>query len=255
VGFKASKDQLWLVGDLINRGPHSLKVIRFIKSLGDAAITVLGNHDLHLLAVSQGNLRRNDKDTFHDILAAKDRDKLIDWLRHRPLMHHDAELGFSLLHAGLPPQWDIPMALKLAAEVEQVLQGPKFHDFCHHMYGNEPRRWSNNLEGMDRLRFITNCFTRLRYCDRSGRLNLKAKGPPGSQPADLLPWFDVPGRASAKERIIFGHWSTLGFQTSQNVWSLDTGCLWGGKLSALKINGKKLKLYQVKCPGAQKPGA
>lgn len=253
IKFNPERDRLWLVGDIVNRGPQSLAVLRFLKGLGEPVVNVLGNHDLHLLAVSQGNLEFHRDDTFHDILEASDGVELLEWLRHRPLMHHDAESGFSLLHGGLPPQWDIPTALERAHEVETALRGEGFHAFCQQMYGDKPQRWSEDLSGMDRLRFITNCLTRLRYCDPAGNLAMNEKGPPGTQPAPYLPWFLIPGRASRQGRIICGHWSTLGFHNSLNVWSLDTGCLWGGQLTALKITKKGLRLYQVTCPGALKP--
>ena len=252
--FDPEQDRLWLVGDVVNRGPQSLAVLRLLKGLGDTVVNVLGNHDLHLLAVSQGNLAYHRDDTFHDILEASDRVELIDWLRHRPLMHHDERTGFSLLHGGLPPQWDIPTALERAHEVERTLRGEGFDDFCQQMYGDDPRRWTEDLRGMDRLRFIVNCLTRLRYCDSRGNLALNEKGPPGTQPPPYLPWFLVPGRASRNARIICGHWSTLGFHDHCNLWSLDTGCLWGGQLTALKITNKGLRRYQVPCPGALRPG-
>ena len=240
------------MGDLINRGPKSLEVLRFVKELGPRAACVLGNHDLHLLAVSEGNHKHFRNGTIDEILAAPDREELLHWLRHRPLMHRDLNLGFSLLHAGLPPEWTADQAQARAREVEDVLQGPGYNDFCQHMYGNKPRRWRYDLEGMDRLRFITNCFTRLRYCTPDGKLRFKDKGPPGSQKEGYLPWFAVPNRASADERILFGHWSTLGYLNTRNVWALDTGCLWGGRLTALKITGGPQPVH-LKCPGARKP--
>jgi len=255
IEFNPEKDKLWLAGDLVNRGPKSLQVLRFIKSLGNSAITVLGNHDLHLLALSQGNQRHYKHGSLADILHAPDRDELIHWLRHQYLMYHNKVLGYSLVHAGLPPQWDIPCALLRARELEVVLQGAGFHDFCHAMYGNEPVQWSEDLMGMDRLRFITNCFTRLRYCTSDGRLALREKGAPGSQNSNILPWFEATGRASRQDRIIFGHWSTLGYHTANNVWAIDTGCLWGGQLTALKIRkNKKPRPIHLPCLGALKPG-
>jgi bis(5'-nucleosyl)-tetraphosphatase (symmetrical) len=254
IEFDPKKDRLWFVGDLVNRGPHSLEVLRFVKGLGYAAITVLGNHDLHLLAVAHHNPMHRDKDhTLGHILEAKDRGELLEWLRQQPLMHHDKELGFSMIHAGLPPQWDIPTALARAGELEAVLRGPGFHDFLHDMYGNKPSRWSDELEGMDRLRFITNCFTRLRYCTPEGKLKLKEKGAPGSQPEGYLPWFKVPKRASRHDRIIFGHWSTLGYRAKNNIWSIDSGCLWGASLTALRL-GENPEPIHLNCPGARKPG-
>lgn len=255
IEFDPAKDKLWLAGDIVNRGPKSLEVIRFVKSLGSRAITVLGNHDLHLLALSQGNRSHYKHGTLDEILSAPDRDELIHWLRHQPLMYHCQKSGYSLIHAGLPPQWDIPSALRYARELEVVLQGSSFHDFCHAMYGNDPAQWSNELTGMARLRFITNCFTRLRYCTPQGKLAMSGKGTPGSQGSDLIPWFNAPRRASRKDRIIFGHWSTLGYYQGKNVWSIDTGCLWGGQLTALKVRKKKPpKPIQLSCPGALKPG-
>ena len=255
INFDPGQDRLWLAGDIVNRGRNSLETLRFVKQLGKRAVTVLGNHDLHLLARSQGNVKTKDKDhTLEPILRAKDRDELLDWLRHRPLMHHSAKLGFTLIHAGLPPQWNIQNAVKLAGEVESALRGDAFRQFCLEMYGNRPLYWSEDLQGMDRLRFITNCFTRLRYCDAQGRLALKEKGAPGSQRSGLLPWFEVPGRASRNDRILFGHWSTLGYWQGSNCWALDSGCLWGGQLTALQLRSKKPPvLYQVDCPGAKSP--
>ena len=253
IAFEPAKDRLWFAGDIINRGPDSLQVLRFVKGLGDRAVCVLGNHDLHLLAVSQGNLRHyRDDNTIDEILRAPDREELIDWVRHRPLMHSDGAIGFHLIHAGLPPQWDIPTALERAREVENVLRGPGFYWYCQHMYGNRPDQWSDDLEGMNRLRFITNCFSRLRYCDTAGRLGLRESGPPGTQKHGLLPWFAIPGRASRTEKILFGHWSTLGYRNTHNVWALDTGCLWGGQLTALRIGERPMPFHQH-CPRMRKP--
>lgn len=256
IGFDEDKDRLWLVGDLVNRGPRSAEVLRFVKGLGERAISVLGNHDLHLLAVAEGLAPDTRAESLDDILGAPDRDALLDWLRHRPLMHRDEGLGYSLLHAGLPPQWDIPFALARATEVEGALRGPEYRSLLAGMYGNRPRRWSDDLAGVERLRFITNCFTRLRYCDPQGNLSLKEKGAPGSQRPPFIPWFEVPGRASATERIIFGHWSTLGYLHVGNVWALDSGCLWGGALTALRLKrGGPGQPVQWSCPGVLTPGA
>lgn len=257
ISFDPTGDKLWFAGDIVNRGPQSLQTLRFVQGLGPRAITVLGNHDLHLLALSEGNLKHQGKNhTLDPILAAPDREELLHWLRHRPLMHRCAKLGFNLIHAGLPPSWDIPTARALAREVESALRGDGFHDFCLGMYGNRPVCWSDQLRGMDRLRFITNCFTRLRYCDFYGNLALKEKGPPGSQQKSYLPWYAIPDRASRNERILFGHWSTLGYYQGHNSWALDSGCLWGGKLTALKLRKRKPpKLLQLDCPGAQTPAS
>jgi bis(5'-nucleosyl)-tetraphosphatase (symmetrical) len=256
IGFDPSEDKLWFVGDLVNRGPDSLAVLRFIKSLGDQNVVVLGNHDLHLLARAEGETRNAKKDSLDDILTAPDRDEVLTWLRYRPLMHHDQDRGFTMVHAGLPPQWDLHLALACARELEAVLRGPAYRDFLAGMYGDEPAIWSTDLAGMERLRFITNCLTRMRFCDPSGRLDLSAKGRPGTQPAGTLPWFRIPWRATRAERIVFGHWSTLKWLAEDNVWSLDTGCLWGGHLTAIRIRRKKeIKRFEVECPTYRKPKA
>jgi len=254
LSFDPARDRLWFVGDLVNRGRQSLQVLRLVKQLGNQAKSVLGNHDLHLLALSQGNRKPFPDDTLDDILQAPDRDELIDWLRQRPLLHHSGKRNLNLLHAGLPPQWGIATARERAGEVEEVLRGPEFPEFCRHMYGDEPRRWSDTLRGLPRLRFITNCFTRLRYCTASGKLALQYKGPPGTQKRGYLPWFQVPGRASRDARILCGHWSTLGYRAENNVWALDSGCLWGGRLTALRL-GKTYRPIQLTCPGARRPVA
>ena len=251
--FDPGTDTLWFTGDLVNRGPLSLATLRFVKGLGEHAVTVLGNHDLHLLAVAHGHLRYHRKDNFHDVLEAPDRDELLNWLRHQPMLHHDDQLGYTMIHAGLPPQWDLAKAQACARELENVLQGQDYIAFLGQMYGNEPDQWSEALTDWDRLRFITNCFTRLRYCDDKGRLELEEKGAPGSQPAPYRPWFTVPGRASAALKLVFGHWSTLGSCNETNVYPLDTGCLWGGQLTALRLDGPPLRIG-IDCPGARRPG-
>jgi len=237
--FDPGRDRLWLVGDLVNRGPDSLATLRFVKELGDRALTVLGNHDLHLLALAAGNSRRAKENTLAPVLRASDRDELLHWLRHRPLMHFDAHKHFALIHAGLPPQWDLRNALSCAREVETVLQGPDYPNYLDAMYGNEPARWSDTLSGMERLRFITNCFTRLRYCAADGTLALKEKAAPGSQTPGYLPWFAVPNRATKDILIVFGHWSTLGYAAEHNTWALDTGCVWKGRLTAIRVRREK----------------
>jgi bis(5'-nucleosyl)-tetraphosphatase (symmetrical) len=255
LAFNPAEDRLWLTGDLVNRGPKSLETLRFAKGLGERAVCVLGNHDLHLLALAAGHARMRPNDTLDAILAAQDRDDLLTWLRTRPLLHHDAALGYTLVHAGLPPQWDLATAQNCARELEAVLRGPEAGEFFAHMYGDQPDRWSTGLTGMDRLRYIVNCFTRLRYVGPEGQLDLKQKGKPGSQPAGLIPWFEAPRRASAKLHILFGHWSTLGEVRDQNVYALDTGCVWGGKLSALRLDGDDSGAwYSVDCPGTLRPG-
>ncbi len=250
ISFDPAKDKLWFAGDLVNRGPDSLKVLRFVKSLGDRAICVLGNHDLHLLAMSeQVDKHKDPNNSLEQVLTAPDRDELLLWLRHRPIMYRSSKRNFCLIHAGLPPQWDIPTALQCAAELEAVLRSDDFHEYCQQMYGNLPDMWDPELAGMDRLRFITNCFTRLRYCRSDGSLSLKESGAPGNQSSSLTPWFKMPKRASKDERILFGHWSTLGYGRFNNSWSLDSGCIWGGALTALRIKKRKdPQLSQLKCP-------
>jgi bis(5'-nucleosyl)-tetraphosphatase (symmetrical) len=255
VAFDPSADRLWCVGDLVNRGPKSLDVLRFVRSLGDSAVCVLGNHDLHLLALANGCDPRKDDHSLDDVLSAADRDELLDWLRHRPLLHRDSALGFSMLHAGLPPQWDIEQAAACATEVEGVLRGDGHRDYLRHMYGNQPALWDPALQGMDRWRFITNCFTRLRFCRPDGSLALKEKGPPGAQKAGRVPWFEHPQRASRGERIVFGHWSTLGYHAGDGVWGLDTGCLWGGSLTLLRLDAAPPQPHALRCPRWQNPAA
>ena len=255
IDFDAAEDRLWFTGDLVNRGPCSLATLRFVKSLGERAVCVLGNHDLHLLAVAAGTAERRHNDTLDEVLAAPDRDELLDWLRRRLVLHHDGILGYTLVHAGLPPQWDLALATACARELETVLRGDGAAEFFRQMYGNEPRRWSPELKDTDRLRFIVNCFTRMRYCSVEGDLDFKAKGAPGSQPAGYLPWYAVPGRKSAGLHILFGHWSTLGEVEGHEIYNLDTGCVWGGRLTALRLDGDDSGgWYSVDCPVAQTPG-
>jgi bis(5'-nucleosyl)-tetraphosphatase (symmetrical) len=242
IKFNPQRDQLWFVGDLVNRGPQSLQVLRFVRSLGTAAITVLGNHDLHLLGVAFGGADRlRNDDTLDEILRAKDRDELLDWLRQQPLLHHDAHLGFTMLHAGVPPQWDLRIAQACARELEASLRDDDaMKQLFAHMYGNQPDQWSDKLRGIDRLRFITNCFTRMRVCDADGRLNLKYKGPLTNIPAGLYPWFRAPQRRSEKFKIVCGHWSALDYYDSRNtdehLLAIDTGCVWGGRLCAVRLD-------------------
>jgi len=249
ISFDEHTDQLWFAGDLVNRGPKSLETLRFIKSLGDSAVTVLGNHDLHLLAASCAPKIAHKKDSLLPILEAPDSGELIDWLRHRPLFHFNED--FCLIHAGLPPQWDFKKTKKMALLAEQALQGPKYEAFLKQMYGNKPNIWSSDLKRVDKLRFIINCFTRMRYCDVNGRLDFVHSGPIGSQPKSLMPWFDVPKRKSADMRIIFGHWSALGYYEGPNCYAIDTGCLWGGQLTALKL-GEQVQRFSIDCPEAKK---
>ena len=239
VAFDRERDRLWFVGDLVNRGPHSLEVLRFVQGLGERAVSVLGNHDLHLLASAAGARRPRAKDTFGDVLGAPDRDALLGWLRMRPLLHLDEEKGFAMVHAGLPPQWTLEEARALAREVEEVLRGAAERAFYREMYGDEPRRWSPALAGSARHRFVVNALTRLRYVTSDGALEFRHAGPPGTQARGLVPWFQAPGRRSRETRIVFGHWATLQnhepVDSAHRVHHLDTGCVWGGALSALRL--------------------
>ena len=250
LAFNEHTDQLWFAGDLVNRGPKSLETLRFVKSLGDTAVTVLGNHDLHLLAASCAPKIANKKDTLLQILEAPDRDELIDWLRRRPLFHFNDD--FCLVHAGVPPQWDFKKTQKMALLGEQTLKDPDYQVFLKHLYGNKPNLWSSGLKGVEKLRFIINCFTRMRYCDVNGRLDFIHSGPPGSQPKGLMPWFAVPKRKNSGMRIIFGHWSTLGYYEGPNCYGIDTGCLWGGQLTALRLD-EPVQRFSIDCPEAKKP--
>lgn len=248
IGFSETTDHLWFTGDLVNRGPRSLETLRFIKSLGERAITVLGNHDIHLLAAAQSNTSHR-KDTFEEIFHAPDRVELLDWLRQQPLFHHDEVSGYSMLHAGISPQWDLKKIQSLANEVEQFLRSKNYPDYLSHIYGNEPDTWSDDLQGWERLRCITNFFTRVRFCDENGRMDFSEKGPPGSQPEGWQPWYEIETRKSADLKIIFGHWSTHKLAQENvgnfNVFPIDTGCLWGGELTAFRLEGGTL--FQLNC--------
>lgn len=255
ISFNPELDQLWFAGDLVNRGPKSVEVLRFVKNLGERAVVVLGNHDFHLLAVAHGCGKKLRQDTLQQVLDAPDSDELISWLRHRPLLHHDETTGYTMVHAGLPPGWNLSEARQYAAEVETLMRSDEFGQFLEVMYSNLPDIWSDGLKGLDRIRFIVNCFSRLRYCDQAGRLALQYKDAPGSQPDGVVPWFDVNGRRSADESIVFGHWSTLGVGLRKSTWSLDSGCLWGGKLTALKLSSdREPEWFQVACEGLCLPG-
>lgn len=256
IKFKSDRDLLWFCGDLVNRGPKSLKTLRFIRSLEDNAVTVLGNHDLHLLATAYDHKRPGKKDTLDNILNADDSTDILDWLRQQHLAYHDKDKKITLVHAGIHPEWSIKKTLKLAKEVEQILKSDNHINFYKHMYGDKPFVWDDSLSGWSRYRFITNILTRLRYCDTSGRPALNAKGPPGSQAKHLVPWYEVPERKSRKDTIIFGHWSTLphaGRKSINNTYPIDSGCLWGGVLTAMRIDKKPFQYIHYNCPGAQKP--
>lgn len=246
--FDPAIDRLWLVGDLVNRGPDSLSCLRFVRGLGNAAITVLGNHDLHLLALAQHpNAAEHANPTLKSILDADDRDELLDWLRCQPLFHRDTDLGWSMVHAGLAPDWTPATATDYAREVQAVLSGPDYRQFLEQLYGDQPDCWHTGLAGWDRLRMIVNCTTRMRLCHPDGRLNFSYKGALEGAPVGLVPWFELPGRQSKTERLVFGHWSALSpiSWPQHNVWCIDTGCVWGNALSALRLDTNAPKLTQT----------
>ncbi len=243
--FDPAADTLWLVGDLVNRGPHSVEVLRLLHGLSERVVAVLGNHDLTLLAVAAGRVKPKRKDTFHSILDAPDRAELLDWLRRCPLLHHDPALGFTMVHAGLPPQWDLALAQRCAAEVEGVLRGPLCDEFLGRMFGGEPRRWRDDLTGYDRLRFIVNALTRMRFCATDGALSFSEKGPPGSQRPGLWPWFAAPDRRSADLDLVFGHWAALGYHRAPGIYALDSGCVWGNRLTAVRLDEPGVPAWSV----------
>lgn len=250
IGFSADRDQLWFVGDLVNRGPGSLATLRFVRALGENAIVVLGNHDLHLLAIAHGAERRRKSDTLDELLGARDRDALLEWLLSRPLAY--AQGDDLLVHAGVVPQWSVAMTVKLAAEVSRALErNPR--ELFDHMYGDEPDRWDEDLKGMERLRFTINVLTRLRVCTADGRIELSLKGEPPPPPSPLRPWFEHPERRSRNARVIFGHWSALGLVQRPDVVGLDTGCVWGGALTAFDLDRARAPI-SVPCAAYQRIG-
>ncbi len=241
VSFHPEKDTLWVVGDMINRGPNCLATLRYLYNFRDCVKVVLGNHDLHLLAVAHHRRGLNRSDTLDKILEAPDREELLEWLRHQPLVHHDKKLGFTMVHAGIPPQWSIRKALKRSREVEKRLQGKKFKQFLSDMYGNRPDKWRSTLHGTKRLRVITNYFTRMRLCTPDGRVDLTHKGSPKNAPKGYLPWFEHKKRKARKDKIVFGHWAALeGKCDAPNVYALDTGCVWGGRLTMMRLEDEKI---------------
>ncbi len=253
IDFSPSRDRLWLLGDLVNRGPSSLATLRRLQGLEDAVTCLLGNHDLHLLATHHGVRPPHRGDTLDAILAAPDRGALMDWLRHQRMAVFDT--GWLMVHAGVVPQWSRDETLALAAEVEAVLRSPDMPDFLHTMYGNEPSRWDPALSGTARLRFTVNVLTRLRFCTADGELDFKTKDGAGAAPEGFMPWFEVPGRRTADTPIAFGHWSTLGLLERPSLLGLDTGCVWGGKLTAARVDGNSREILQIDCEQAQKPGS
>lgn len=245
IRFDPARDRLWLVGDLVNRGPHSLETLRFVRQLGKAAITVLGNHDLHLVMLAEGFSKKREDDTLDAVLDAPDRDVLLDWLRHRPMMH--VEDKHVLVHAGLLPQWSVARACALAAEVEKALRSKKYLEFLANMWGSEPPAWNEDLTGWPRLRVIVNAMTRMRFCSAEGVMEFKTKGEVTDAPSGYLPWFAVPRRMSADHVLVTGHWSALGLKIEPNLLALDSGCLWGRHLTAVRLPGREV--FQVDCSG------
>ena len=254
-GFDARRDTLWFVGDLVNRGPSSLDVLRFVTDLGDRAQTVLGNHDLHLVASARGIRPLRAKDTFQDVLDAPDGEELVDWLRERPVIHRDADRGFVMVHAGIAPAWTIDDALVHGAELSRALRAPNHARLLSGMYGNEPDAWQETLTGIDRLRFTTNAFTRMRYCRRDSRLDFSDTGPPGTQDPSLVPWFELRDARADGTRIVFGHWATLQVEAALSrelhVRHVDAGCVWGGSLTALRLEDDRK--FSVGCDGGGPP--
>jgi bis(5'-nucleosyl)-tetraphosphatase (symmetrical) len=247
LGFDPANDRLWLTGDLVNRGPKSLKTLRFVRKLGDTALTVLGNHDLHLIAVANGiGDPRERKGSLAKLLRADDCDELIDWLRMRPLAHFSRSFNTLIVHAGLHPRWTVKKALARAAEVEAVLRGPDYREFLPNLYGNSPSRWSGKLTGNKRLRYIVNCLTRIRMIHADGRLDFEHKGPPADAAEDLMPWFDAPDARWREARIVFGHWSAVGLIVKPELVGIDTGCVWNRELTAVRL-GRHPKIIQVEC--------
>lgn len=252
IDFSPSRDHLTVLGDLVNRGPQSLAVLRRMRALGAAADALLGNHDLHLLAVAHHVRPEHATDTLREILDAPDREAWIDWLRQRPLALMRA--GWLCVHAGVAPAWSAARTLALAAEVEALLRGPDLAGFLPQMYGNQPARWSEDLRGPDRWRHVINVLTRIRFCHADGTLDFKVKEGPDAAPPGLVPWFEFPGRASQTARVAFGHWSTLGLVNRDDLLSLDTGCAWGGALTAVRVDGGRREIVQVPCDASARAG-
>jgi bis(5'-nucleosyl)-tetraphosphatase (symmetrical) len=262
ISFSPSRDTLYLLGDLVNRGPNSLGVLRRLMAMGDAAHCLLGNHDLHLLAIAHGVRGPGRGDTLGAVLDAPDRGVVLDWLRQRAMALRLSVGGQSILlvHAGVLPTWNADRTQALASEVEDVLRAPNYVQFLQTMYGNTPTQWNDVLQGPERLRVIVNALTRLRFCDAQGHMEFESKEGPDQAPAGFMPWFDVPGRATAHDTVVFGHWSALGPLARRDVLAMDTGCVWGGCLSALRLDPQQRPgplawtLHQVQCESAQKPG-
>jgi bis(5'-nucleosyl)-tetraphosphatase (symmetrical) len=255
IGFDPEGDRLWFCGDLVNRGPDSLEVLRFVYRLGSRATIVLGNHDLYLLrVVANPDLAPTVDPSLLPILEAPDRDELLEWLRHQPLLHHDPVLGFTLVHAGLPPFWNLEQSMARAQDVEAVLGGDLWKEALPTLFGNEPDVWQEGLPSVQAHRFTVNALTRMRYVTSTGKLDFRHKGPPGTQPEGLYPWFEIPNRRNQDLHIVFGHWSTLGETRVPHVYPLDGGCLWGGTLRAMRLDGES-HLLEIPCPGRGSAGS
>jgi bis(5'-nucleosyl)-tetraphosphatase (symmetrical) len=252
ISFSPSRDQLVLLGDLVNRGPDSLKVLRRLHALQHSAQCLLGNHDLHALAVAAGARSVHKNDTLAELMAAPDAVSLLEWLRWRDMAVFRE--GILMVHAGVLPSWGTQLTIELATQVTTAIRQNDSREFFQHMYGNEPAAWHQDLKGTERLRVIVNALTRLRFCSAEGEMEFATKEGAGSAPQGYMPWFDVPWRATANTPVAFGHWSTLGLINRPNLIALDTGCVWGGCLSAMRIDGGRRELVQIKCEQAQKPG-
>lgn len=252
IDFSPSRDQLYVLGDLVNRGPDSLGVLQRLRSLEGAATCLLGNHDLHLLAVAHGVRKPHRSDTLEPILSTPERDEWLGWLRQQRLAVH--EQGWLMVHAGVVPQWDAAQTVALAGEVETLLRSPEVGEFLTLMYGNEPARWDDSLQGVDRWRCVVNSLTRLRFCAADGTMEFATKEGAGGAPEGYMPWFEVPGRRTEGTPVAFGHWSTLGLINRDDLLALDTGCIWGGHLTAVRVDGATREVIQIPCPQAQKPG-
>lgn len=250
--FNPDRDTLWFTGDIVNRGPDSLGALRLVHALRDNAVVVLGNHDLHLLAVAAGVRPPHRSDTLNDILLGPEREHWLAWLRRCRMA--DAAHGWLLVHAGVPPQWDAAQTLALAAEVEALLRSERLGDFLRQMYGNEPARWSDDLQGIARIRVIVNALTRIRFCDEAGTMDFVVKEGVDAAPPGMKPWFEIASRRTADTPVAFGHWSTIGLIQQPTLLSLDTGCVWGRQLTAARIDGGRVELIQVDCAPAQRPG-
>ena len=252
IEFQPNKDELWFAGDLVNRGPDSLATLRFVHALGENAKVVLGNHDLHLLAVAHGHGRLKRSDTLTDILNASDRDTLLGWLQQQPLCHYDVKFNTIMTHAGIPPCWTLEQTLTLATEVQKTLRSPQADEFFAVMYGNKPEKWHDKLVGMERIRAIVNYLTRMRFCTKRGKLDLKSKGASSALSEKYAPWFQHPSQLPADCHIVFGHWASLEGRADNNqTHALDTGCVWGGRLTALRLDD--MQRFSTPCPTTRTP--